>query len=53
MKQLRRGKVPLRTTDFPSLFYAEGAYDPDDIESGLFQNPIALRVSDIVQFQSP
>jgi len=45
MKELKRGKVSLRTTDFPSLSYADGSYDPDDIESGLFRNPIAVRVS--------
>ena len=45
MKELKRGKVSLRTTDFPSLFYAQDSYDPDDIESGLFRNPIAVRVS--------
>jgi hypothetical protein len=45
MKELKRGKVIIRTTDFPSLFYDEGSYDPDDIESGLFRNPIAVRVS--------
>ena len=45
MKELKRGNVSLRMTDFPSFFYAEGTYDPDDIESGLFRNPIAVRVS--------
>ena len=50
MKELKREKVSLWTTDFPSFFYAEGTYDPDDIESGLFRNPIAVRVSRKVLF---
>ena len=50
MKELKRGKISLRTTDFPSLFYAKDGYDTDDIESGLFRNPIAVRVSKMFYF---
>ena len=52
MKGLKKGNIFLWTTDFPTLFYAEGSYDPDDIESGLFRNPIAVRVSKQILFSN-
>jgi hypothetical protein len=48
MRKLKRNKIKLRASDFPSLLYPKDGYDPDDVETKLLQNPIALRVSDFV-----
>ena len=43
--ETKRNKVKVRASDFPSLLYPKDGYDPDDVEDGLLQNPIAVRVS--------
>lgn len=45
MRKLKRNEIKLRASDFPSLLYSKDGYDPDDVESNLLQNPIAVRVS--------
>jgi len=42
--RLRNNKVRVVADDFPALLYPHDGYDPDDVESGLFRNPILLRV---------
>jgi hypothetical protein len=46
--KLLNNKVRVVADDFPALLYPHGGYDPDDVESGLFRNPILLRVSTII-----
>jgi len=48
MRKLKRNEIKVRASDFPSLLYPRDGYDPDDVESKLLQNPIALRVSSFV-----
>lgn len=48
--KLRNNKVRVTAGDFPALLYPYGGFDPDDLESGLFQSPILLRV--IILFAS-
>jgi hypothetical protein len=43
MKALKKGSIKVRTNDFPSFLYPQDGYDPDDLESGLLQNPIVVR----------
>ncbi len=43
--KLLNNKVRVTAEDFPALLYPDGAYDPDDPESGLFRNPVLVRVS--------
>jgi hypothetical protein len=39
------GKPALTASGFPSSFYADDAYDPDDPEVGLLRSQFLLRVS--------
>ena len=50
MRKLKRNEIKVRASDFPSLLYPKDGYDPDDVEDGLLQNPIAVRVS-VLSFQ--
>jgi len=43
--KLRNNKLRVVASDFPALLYPHDGYDSDDLESGLFRNPILLRVS--------
>lgn len=44
---LLNSKVRVVAGDFPALLYPYDGFDPDDLESGLFRNPILLRVRKI------
>ena len=45
MRKLKRNEIKVRALDFPSFLYPKDAYDPEDVEHKLLQNPIAVRVS--------
>jgi hypothetical protein len=42
--KLQNNKVRVVAGDFSALLYPHDGFDPDDLESGLFRNPILLRV---------
>ncbi|KAF9539267.1 hypothetical protein CPC08DRAFT_651227 [Agrocybe pediades] len=44
-KKLARGKVAVRSRDFPAFLYPKNGYDPNDLESGLLRNPVLIMVS--------
>jgi hypothetical protein len=46
--KLRNHKIRVVAGDFPALLYPHDGFDPDDLESGLFRNPILLRVRIII-----
>ncbi|KAF8212300.1 hypothetical protein K438DRAFT_1800005 [Mycena galopus ATCC 62051] len=41
---LLNGKIEVDQSAWPSCFYADGAYDPEDEEKGLFRSPFLARV---------
>ncbi|KAJ6549891.1 hypothetical protein B0H19DRAFT_1264780 [Mycena capillaripes] len=43
--KLTNGKPALTASNFPSCFYADGAYDPADPRHGLLRSPFLLRVA--------
>ncbi|KAJ6549819.1 hypothetical protein B0H19DRAFT_183535 [Mycena capillaripes] len=43
--KLTNGKPALSASNFPSCFYADGAYDPADPRHGLLRSPFLLRVA--------
>jgi hypothetical protein len=45
MKKLQEGTVPVKSDSFPAFLYPHDGYDPDDLNFGLLQGPILLRVS--------
>ena len=45
--KLRNHKVRVVAGNFSALLYPHDGFDPDDLESRLFRNPILLRISSI------
>ncbi|KAJ7156269.1 hypothetical protein C8R46DRAFT_1226496 [Mycena filopes] len=39
------GKKALTAGQYPSCFYAEDSFDPDDTEKGLFRSPFLIRIA--------
>ncbi|KAJ7619921.1 hypothetical protein DFH06DRAFT_1341755 [Mycena polygramma] len=44
LRALLHNETTIDASEFPSCFYAEGAYNPDDTEEGLFRSPFLARV---------
>lgn len=52
MTKLQDGRIPVLANDFPTFLYPEGAYNPDDIEHGLCQGPLLVRVRHQIHYSS-
>ncbi|KAJ7670436.1 hypothetical protein B0H17DRAFT_1209305 [Mycena rosella] len=44
LKSLGAGTVELKAADFPSFFWEDGSYDPNDLGKGLLRGHLLLRV---------
>ncbi|KAJ7732327.1 hypothetical protein DFH07DRAFT_968430 [Mycena maculata] len=44
LQRIVAGTVELTAADFPSFFWAEGSYDPEDLDNGLLRGHLLLRV---------
>ncbi|KAJ6456343.1 hypothetical protein C8R47DRAFT_1227880 [Mycena vitilis] len=40
LQRIVAGSVELTAVDFPSFFWAEGSYDPEDLDNGLLRGPL-------------
>jgi hypothetical protein len=45
MENLQSGKLKMTATNWPTGFYEDGIYDPQDKAKGLFRNHVVVRVS--------
>ncbi|KAJ7602977.1 hypothetical protein DFH06DRAFT_1257676 [Mycena polygramma] len=44
LRALLHNETTIDASEFPSCFYPEGAYNPDDTEEGLFRSPFLARI---------
>ncbi|KAJ7123665.1 hypothetical protein C8R44DRAFT_917920 [Mycena epipterygia] len=44
LERMVANHIELTANDFPSFFYAEGSFDPDDLDKGLLRGEFMLRV---------
>jgi hypothetical protein len=48
MKKLQDGSAPVTGWDFPTFFYPDGSFIPDNWDSGLLRSPLLLRVCEMI-----
>ncbi|KAJ7883249.1 hypothetical protein B0H13DRAFT_2344235 [Mycena leptocephala] len=44
LKRIAENKIQLKSKSFPSCFYADGSYDPQDLDKGLLRGDVIPRV---------